>query len=115
MQVSARPSEAALVGRRPAPVLDPAEASPAARRAGAEELFSEAADAVEVVRRLFGDPVARRAALVVAQNEEVARRFGFARQVVVEPNAALDAVPSSTTSRLGMSPACEPWPTPPGL
>jgi glycosyltransferase involved in cell wall biosynthesis len=47
----------------------------------------------EAVRRVFADPVARRAALVVAQNHEVAERFGFARSVVVEPNAALDPVP----------------------
>jgi glycosyltransferase involved in cell wall biosynthesis len=55
------------------------------------------AAATEGIRRVYGDAVARRAALVVAQNEEVARRFDFARNVVVEPNAALDHVPLSIT------------------
>jgi glycosyltransferase involved in cell wall biosynthesis len=48
-------------------------------------------------RRLFGDPVARRAAVVVAQNAEVAKRFHYARRVVVEPNASLD--PPAATRR----------------
>jgi glycosyltransferase involved in cell wall biosynthesis len=39
-------------------------------------------------RALWGDSTARRAALVVAQNPDVARRFRRARNVVVEPNAA---------------------------
>lgn len=42
------------------------------------------------LRALWGDGAARRAAVVVAQNESVARRFRRARHVVVEPNAALD-------------------------
>ncbi|PRY32984.1 LLM class flavin-dependent oxidoreductase [Pseudosporangium ferrugineum] len=42
-RVSARPEEAALLGRRPAPDLG----------AGLRDLFDEAADAVEVVRRLW--------------------------------------------------------------
>ena len=42
-------------------------------------------------RRLWGDPVARRAAVVVAQNPDVATRFDFARRVVVEPNAVMDS------------------------
>lgn len=42
------------------------------------------------MRRLFGDPTARRAALVVAQNHDVARRFAKARRLVVEPHVALD-------------------------
>jgi glycosyltransferase involved in cell wall biosynthesis len=50
----------------------------------------------EAVRRVYADPAARRASLVVAQNDEVARRFDFARSVVVEPNAALDPVPASS-------------------
>ncbi len=41
-------------------------------------------------RRVWGDPMARRAALVVAQNAEVAHRFRYARRVLVEPNAALE-------------------------
>lgn len=45
------------------------------------------------LRRLFADPVARGAAVVVAQNDAVARRFSSARRVVVEPNAALDSAP----------------------
>ena len=44
-------------------------------------------------RRLWGDPAAARAALVVALNQDVARRFGRERAVVVEPNIALDDVP----------------------
>lgn len=42
------------------------------------------------LRAIWGDAAARRAAVVVAQNEAVARRFRRARHVVVEPNAALD-------------------------
>ncbi|MEV7528528.1 glycosyltransferase family 4 protein [Agrococcus sediminis] len=46
--------------------------------------------ATTLPRAVFGDGTARRAALVVAQNGDVARRFRRARRVVVEPNAALD-------------------------
>jgi glycosyltransferase involved in cell wall biosynthesis len=42
------------------------------------------------LRAAWGDAAARRATVVVAQNETVARRFRRARHVVVEPNAALD-------------------------
>lgn len=42
------------------------------------------------LRAAWGDTAARRAAVVVAQNETVARRFRRAGHVVVEPNAALD-------------------------
>lgn len=49
--------------------------------------------ATGVPRRLWGDPVARRAALVVAQNDDVATRFSAARRVVVEPNAAMESSP----------------------
>ncbi|GHH72524.1 glycosyltransferase family 4 protein [Promicromonospora soli] len=42
------------------------------------------------LRALWGDAAARRAAVVVVQNESVARRFRRARHVVVESNAALD-------------------------
>lgn len=41
-----------------------------------------------IPRAVWGDPTARRAALVVAQNPDVAHRFRRARRVVVEPNAA---------------------------
>jgi glycosyltransferase involved in cell wall biosynthesis len=41
------------------------------------------------MRQVFGDQVARRANLVVAQNPEVARRFQYARRVVMEPNPAI--------------------------
>lgn len=41
-------------------------------------------------RRIWGDSSARRASLVIAQNPDVAHRFRFARQVVVEPNAAIE-------------------------
>lgn len=44
-------------------------------------------------RRLFGKPVARRAALVVAQNHDVAKAFRGRRPVVVEPNVAMDSPP----------------------
>lgn len=47
-------------------------------------------------RRWFGDRIARRASLVVAQNPDVAERFRASGDVVVEPNAALDPVPPST-------------------
>ena len=40
-------------------------------------------------RRVSGDPTARHAAVVVAMNADVARRFRRARQVVIEPNFAL--------------------------
>lgn len=43
-------------------------------------------------RRYWGERAARRAELVVAQNDDVARRFARFAQVVVEPNAALDPV-----------------------
>tara|TARA_R110002020_G_scaffold214865_6_gene422054 strand:+ start:9981 stop:12035 length:2055 start_codon:yes stop_codon:yes gene_type:complete len=46
-----------------------------------------------LARRLFGDRTARRAAVVVAQNPDVARRFKRSRNVVVEPNAALQVPP----------------------
>lgn len=41
-------------------------------------------------RRAFGDSVARRAALIIAQNDDVAARFQGHGQVVVEPNPALE-------------------------
>lgn len=46
------------------------------------------------LRLVFTERVARRAAVVVAQNEAVGHRFRHARRVVVEPNAALDPVDS---------------------
>ena len=55
--------------------------------------------ATESVRRLCADPVARQAALVVAQNEAVARRFAYARRVVLEPNSALGPVPAAPAGR----------------
>jgi glycosyltransferase involved in cell wall biosynthesis len=42
------------------------------------------------LRAVWGDAAARRAAVVVAQNETVARRFRRAPHVIVEANAALD-------------------------
>lgn len=42
------------------------------------------------LRRLFGDPTAKRADLVVAQNHDVAKRFSYVKRLVVEPNAAVD-------------------------
>jgi glycosyltransferase involved in cell wall biosynthesis len=46
-------------------------------------------------RRLFGRPVARRAALVVAQNNDVAHAFRAARRVVVEPHIAVEGMSTS--------------------
>lgn len=53
-------------------------------------------------RAVWGDAAARRAALVVAQNPDVAHRFRRARQVVVEPNAAFqEEIPSHRGSETG--------------
>ena len=41
------------------------------------------------MRRTFGDTTARRAAIVVCQNDDVARRFRFTSEHIVEPNVAL--------------------------
>lgn len=46
-----------------------------------------------LARRTWGDRAARRASVVLAQNHDVARRFSYARRVVVEPNAAFSEVP----------------------
>jgi len=46
-------------------------------------------------RMVFGDRAARLAAVVVAQNPDVARRFSASRHVVTEPNAAFDAPPAN--------------------
>lgn len=45
------------------------------------------------LRRVWGDPAARRAAIVVAQNPDVAERFAYARRVVTETNSAVKDVP----------------------
>lgn len=57
-------------------------------RGVAQELVR--ATATLLPRLLLGDRTARRAALVVAQNPDVAHRFRRSGRVVVEPNAALD-------------------------
>src|SRR4029079_2137484 len=44
------------------------------------------------LRRVWGDPAARRAAIVVAQNPDVAERFAYARRVVTETNSAVKDV-----------------------
>ncbi len=50
-------------------------------------------------RRLWGAPVAKRAALIVAQNTDVGRVFeGSGSTVVVEPNACLDDLPTRDPS-----------------
>lgn len=55
-----------------------------------------------IPRAVWGDTTARRAALVVAQNPDVARRFRRARNVVVEPNAAFGTeIPSHRGSGSG--------------
>lgn len=47
-----------------------------------------------IIRRFVGDRIARRAALVIAQNPEVARHFEpIAARVSVEPNACLEDLP----------------------
>lgn len=55
--------------------------------------------ATDPPRRFWGDAAARRASVVVAQNEDVAYRFRRSRRVVIEPNASLD------TSQLPHRPA----------
>lgn len=51
-------------------------------------------------RRVWGDPTARRAAVVVAQNPDVAKRFSYARRVVLETNSATpDDLPTRNTDR----------------
>jgi glycosyltransferase involved in cell wall biosynthesis len=59
---------------------------------GRRGLAGEVARALStgIARRRWGDPAARRARVVVAQNDDVAARFATSRRVVVEPNAALD-------------------------
>ncbi|NYD68409.1 glycosyltransferase family 4 protein [Agromyces atrinae] len=59
-----------------------------------------------VPRRIFGDPAARRASLVIAQNQDVADRFRRAERVIVEPNAALDlaAMPEPEPRSTGPTP-----------
>jgi alkanesulfonate monooxygenase SsuD/methylene tetrahydromethanopterin reductase-like flavin-dependent oxidoreductase (luciferase family) len=52
VQVSGRPEEAAHIGRREIPRLDLRQDDPAARKL-VQDLFDEASDAVEVVRRLW--------------------------------------------------------------
>jgi alkanesulfonate monooxygenase SsuD/methylene tetrahydromethanopterin reductase-like flavin-dependent oxidoreductase (luciferase family) len=52
-QVSGRRSDAAHVGRRELPTLDPTRLDDPVHLAVMEDLFEEAADAVEVVRRLW--------------------------------------------------------------
>ena len=58
---------------------------------GLRGLWTHAARSLltRVGRRLSGDPTARRAAVVVGMNSDVAKRFAYARRVVVEPNFAL--------------------------
>jgi glycosyltransferase involved in cell wall biosynthesis len=68
-----------------------------ARWVGVRGAVGEAARSLftRACRRVWGDPAARRAAVVVVQNAEVGRRFHRSRRVVVEPNASLDPVPAS--------------------
>lgn len=51
------------------------------------------ASIVAAVRRVFGDLTASRAAVVVAQNADVAGRFARHGRIVVEPNASLSVEP----------------------
>lgn len=63
---------------------------PLARWLGVRGTITEVARAAltAIPRTVWGDAAARRAALVVAQNPDVAHRFRRARKVVVGPNAA---------------------------
>jgi glycosyltransferase involved in cell wall biosynthesis len=54
-----------------------------------------------LARRAFADPVARRAAIVVAQNPDVASRFRYARRVVLETNSALDDAETQVPKQRG--------------
>lgn len=54
--------------------------------------------ATAIPRRVWGERTARRAALVVAQNSDVERRFQSIAPTVVEPNAALDQADLSFAS-----------------
>lgn len=61
---------------------------------GTRGAINEAARTVVsgVLRRTLGERTARRAVLVIAQNDDVARRFArVAARVVVEPNCVVDA------------------------
>ncbi len=53
--------------------------------------------ATRIARRIWGDPMARAARLVLAQNTDDARRFASSRRVVLEPNSAFAALPLRTT------------------
>lgn len=57
-------------------------------------------------RLIWGDRNARAAAVVAAQNGDVAHRFRRARRVVIEPNASLD--PSSLPERVEREPTAAP-------
>jgi glycosyltransferase involved in cell wall biosynthesis len=58
-------------------------------------------------RQLFGKPVARRAALIVAQNHDVARAFGGRRPVVVEPHVAMEGPTPASVRRPARGPIPE--------
>lgn len=60
-----------------------------------------------LARRAWGDAAARRSDLVVAHNDDVARRFGH-RPVVVEPN------PAMTAEEMAAPPAAPPHESPSG-
>jgi glycosyltransferase involved in cell wall biosynthesis len=53
--------------------------------------------ATRLARRLFARPAARRAALVVAQNHDVATAFPEADSLVVEPHVAIQVAEQATT------------------
>lgn len=56
------------------------------------------------LRRWWGERAARRAALVVAQNSDVANRFASAARVIVEPNASLEVGPIQAPRPSGPAP-----------
>ena len=58
-----------------------------------------------LMRRIFGDGMARRSAVVAGLNPDVARRFRYARRVVAEANAALLPVPEAAPPAAAATPA----------
>lgn len=50
-------------------------------------------------RRIWGDSAAKRASLVLAQNQDVAERFSLFAPTIVEPNASLDRLEMPTALR----------------
>ncbi len=56
------------------------------------------------MRVIAGHATARRAALLIAQNSDVAKRFDGFSPLIIEPNVALDAAPFDTSARVPGAP-----------